>query len=164
MPVKYYHSAFSATYEQRQSALITLCKVRNPFSSNPFQDGQALWDTGAMGSVIGPKLAQSLQLTPTGKARLGGIHGDETVNTYFVELALPNNVVFQKLNVYEANLTEPTNFLIGMEIIGTGDFSVCGGKLVSYCIPPFENPIDCVTKAEKVNKRIAKKNRQSKQN
>ena len=159
MQAKPFHSAFSFDYKQRQSALITACKVGNPFSSKGFQDGQALWDTGAMGSVIGPHLAQSLQLIPTEKAKLGGIHGDEVVNTYFVELGLPNDVIFRKLNVYEANLTEPTNFLIGMDIIGIEDFSICEGRFISYCVPSFEKPIDFVEKSNKINKKIAKQNR-----
>ena len=160
MQVKVPHTAFFFDYGQRQAALITECGIKNPYQDNEFMKFKALWDTGAMGSVISPKLVESLELMPTGKVLLRGIHDEEVVNTYIIEIVLPNNVVIRGLSASESKLTESTDVLIGMDIIGMGDFAICGGgRFFSYCVPPFEKPINFVEKSEKVNKRAIRKNR-----
>ena len=58
-------------------------------------------------------------------------------------------------------MSEHMDALIGMDVIGMGDFSICRGEFFSYCIPSFENPINFVEKAEKVNNKIAKQTRRS---
>ena len=101
-----------------------------------------------------------MKLAPTGKVLLRGVHDEEVVNTYIVEIALPNNVVVRGLRVSESKLTESMDVLVGMDIIGMGDFAICGGgRFFSYCVPSFEKPINFVEKSEKVNKRVMKKNR-----
>lgn len=114
---------------------------------------------GATGSVITPALARSLGLVSTGRVPMAGVHGEKKVNTYVVECVLPPDVVFKELYVSSADLAGSADVLIGMDIIGAGDFSICGGQFFSYCVPSFENPIDFVEKAERVNKRIVKQNR-----
>jgi hypothetical protein len=44
--------------------------------------------------------------------------------------------------------------LIGMDIIGLGDFSISNGEnstLFSFAVPPFTNKVDLVEKAEVSN-------------
>ena len=43
--------------------------------------------------------------------------------------------------------------LIGMDIMGSGDFSVCGDRFFSYCLPSFDTPVDFVKRAESENQK-----------
>ena len=60
------------------------------------------------------------------------------------------------LQVAEASLGN-IDVLIGMDIIAFGDFAICNGQIFSYCLPPFEKPIDFVDKANRINPKNQKK-------
>ena len=152
------HSAFTVNYRHKQRAIMTNCRVRNPFNSLDLK-GQALWDTGATNSVVSKTLAQKLQLIPTGQRNIQGVHGSEIVNTYITDIWLPNRVTYKEWNVLEADIGDKIDVLIGMDIIANGDFAICGGQIFSYCFPFFDTPIDFVAKANKVNPKIEKRNR-----
>lgn len=157
------HLAFTYRYPSRQESIITPCGISNSLESSiALLKGRAIWDTGATSTVISPSLVHKLKLIPVGKQYAQGIHESKTVNMYVVNIQLPNKVVFLDLKVIEANIGEQIDVLIGMDIIGSGDFSICGANVFSYSNPPFENPVDFVEKAEKVNKRIRKDNQKIK--
>ena len=161
MSPKPLHNAFSFDYQSKKMELNTPCRIRNPqVPSAPFLDHSALWDTGATHSVIGLPLIESLKLTPIFREMISGVHGTQEADGFIVEIMLPNNVVCKNWPVMGADIG-PHGLLIGMDIISMGDFSICEGRYISYCIPSFENPIDFVGKAEKVNKKIAKQTRPS---
>ena len=84
---------------------------------------RAIWDTGATGSAITQRVVQEIGLKPSGRVKLEGVHGEQTVPTYLVSLFLPNNVN-RTVRVAEVVLTQGHNILIGMDIIGLGDFAV----------------------------------------
>jgi hypothetical protein len=67
----------------------------------------------------------TLNLKPTGKARVFHANGESIVNTYSVNVLLPNNLGFSSLPVTEGVLTD---VLIGMDIISKGDFSVTASQ------------------------------------
>lgn len=123
--------AFTIEYSGVALTLETRCGICEAY--NPaFQQGvkhppiiecRAIWDTGAMGSVISTEIAQKLNLKSTGKARVYHADGQSTVDTYFVNILLPNNVGFSSLRVTEGKLNG-TDVLIGMDIISQGDFAV----------------------------------------
>ena len=143
---------------------MTPCGIKNPHTdTKEFKEFGALWDTGAMGTVVTPRLVKSLGLPPMGSTLMRGVLGKQIVNNYDVELRLPNNVVIEGLKVSEANFASEIDVLIGMDIISMGDFSVCQGQFVSYCVPSFDDPIDFVEKAKKVNKKIDKQNQRFRQ-
>ena len=144
------YSAFFIDYMTRQSVLVTDCAVKNPYGKK-FKQVNAIWDTGATHSVVTPKLATFLNLAPIDKVLVKGVHGEAVVNSYIIELALPNRVIIEDLKVSEAELSGNNHVLIGMDVIGIGDFSVCRGQVISYCIPSFKNPINFVEKANKIN-------------
>ena len=158
-----FHHAFRTNYAGIVRELITDCKISLPSATDPSPTKQvfpfkAVWDTGASHSVIAQKVAQQVSLVPTGKAETHGVHGSKSnVNTYIVDIVLPNNVCITNITVSEGCLIGAIDVLIGMDIIQLGDFSIsnAGGKTCfSYCLPPHKNPIDLLEKSNCVNARI----------
>lgn len=121
----------------------------------------AIWDTGATGSVITPTVVDALSLKPIGKQGVAGVTGTKEADVYLIDLALPNKVIVQDVRVVALPLNaEGVDVLIGMDIILAGDMAISnseGHTTFSFCIPPVGNPIDLVAKADHANQRAAKK-------
>lgn len=125
------------------NVLKTDCGVSLPY--DPKNGGEepvrykfnGLWDTGATCSVISKDVVRRLNLSPIGKVKAYNANGSCDVNTYLVNLYLPNNVAFSFVTVTEGVLNG-TDILIGMDIITKGDFSVSnfkGKTCFSFRIP-----------------------------
>lgn len=150
--------AFTSRYNGKSSVLINKVKIGIPESisikkKQPISDIKALWDTGATGSVISKKIVESLLLKPTGMTQSSGVHGVKTVNTYEVDIFLPNNVVIPEVTVIESTNLKNFDVLIGMNIITLGDFAISNrdGKTVfSFRMPSMEE-IDFVPEAQAHN-------------
>ncbi len=88
----------------------------------------AIWDTGATTTVITKQLSQECGLKATGMAQVRGVHGTARVNVYLINLRLPNKVEIINLHVSEADRLavedDGAQVLIGMDVIGAGDFAV----------------------------------------
>ncbi len=85
----------------------------------------AIWDTGASCTVITKKLSQQLGLIPSGKSKITGIDNHITEeNAFLVNLYLPNMVCITFLKIAEVAGISGADILIGMDVIGSGDFSV----------------------------------------
>lgn len=121
--------AFTLKANGLMSALKTECGVGLPYDPNSGgvmpqpRKVIGLWDTGATGSVVSKNLVQLLNLTPTGKVNVFHANGSCIVNTYIVNLYLPNGVAFSFVTVTEGDLNG-MDLLIGMDIITKGDFSI----------------------------------------
>ena len=90
----------------------------------PMVEFTALWDTGASGSVISQAVVDACGLKATGALKVYHAQGaTEDVPSFLVNIKLPNNVEFPGLTVSLGNLSG-TEVLIGMDIIGSGDFAV----------------------------------------
>jgi hypothetical protein len=117
-------------------------------------NGQAIWDTGATNSVITEDVVKALSLQPTGRSINHGVHGPQQCNVYHISLWLPNKVLFQALKVTEVkNLIGNFKVLIGMDVIGMGDFAVTsqqGATVMSYQVPQ-QRVIDFVPSANHRN-------------
>jgi hypothetical protein len=119
--------AFTVEYQGLATALETACGICETYEPSgqtkhpQIFNFKALWDTGAMGSVISTNVVNLLGLNPIGKAKVFHANGESIVNTYFVNIILPNNVGFSQLYVTEGILSD-TDVLIGMDIISKGDF------------------------------------------
>lgn len=98
-----------------------------------------IWDTGATGSAITKKVADSLGLIPTGNTTVGTAAGPVLQNTYTIDIRLLNGVVIKDVIVTEVPvLSGNAEALIGMDIITLGDFSVTNHNNVtcmSFRIP-----------------------------
>ncbi|MEK7629184.1 MAG: retropepsin-like aspartic protease [Patescibacteria group bacterium] len=121
----------------------------------------AIWDTGATHSAITKKVADDLGLKPTGIAEVRYGSGKASTNTYLVNISLPNNVMVGQVRVTEVQLVSDSNIpesqqpqlLIGMDIIGMGDFAVTnvnGITIFSFRIPSIKE-IDFVPDAKENN-------------
>lgn len=150
MPTQLRASAFTQRYEGLTNVLRTECIVYPAFDPNSGQVPNhckimCLWDTGATNSVISARLVQALQLKPSGKARVSHAQGSTVVNTYMVNVMLPNNVGIPFLQVNEGVLAG-FDMLIGMDIISKGDFSIScpEGKTVFSFQLPSTHEVDYV--------------------
>jgi hypothetical protein len=116
---------------------------------------KAIWDTGATGSVITPRLQSLLKLFPIQSVLVKAVNSEERVDLVIVTIGLPNKIRFNNLKVTVCELNSPgIDMLIGMDIISKGDFAVSNGAnstLFSFAIPPFENKTNLYDKAEQVN-------------
>lgn len=146
-------NAFTVRYNGLVNVLVTSVGVSRAF--NPYRDSgvshpeiktfNAIWDTGASGSVISQKVVGELGLKPTGFARIHHANGESTVHTYSVNIMLPNGVAVSTLRVTEGILND-TDVLIGMDVIARGDFAVTAvnGKTVFSFQMPSTHDIDFV--------------------
>jgi predicted aspartyl protease len=145
--------AFTVEYSGLASELATRCGICEAYSPTlqqgqkhpPISEFKALWDTGAMGSVVSTNVVQALGLKSTGKAKVFHANGESVVNTYSINILLPNKVAFSTLRVTEGILND-TDVLIGMDIISRGDFSVTAsqGKTKFSFQVPSTHDIDYV--------------------
>ena len=158
--------SFTSHYKGLASCLNTPCGISAAFNPSllPNQEApevheySALWDTGAMGSVISSKIVKELDLKPTGNARVFHANGQSIVNTYAVSISLPAGVTFPVVRVTEGMLGD-TDVLIGMDIISKGDFAVTcndGSTKFSFQIPSTHD-IDFVQESRHAETAIGKK-------
>ena len=131
--------ALTIRFRGLSNVLTSKVAISLPFSGEQAPPGLivkehlAIWDTGATNSVITSKAAQELGLRPTGMTEVHTANGVAKQNTYFVNIILPMGVGIRGVKVTEVEqlLGGEANVLIGMDIIGTGDFSVTNANGVT---------------------------------
>lgn len=120
---------------------------------------KGIWDTGATSSVITKSTAQALGLIPIGMTRVIGVHGAKIVPVYRVSITLNNENISLETEVTECEElsgTHDTGMLVGMNIIGMGDFSVSnfnGETTMTFRVPSLEK-IDYVSEISEHNKML----------
>jgi len=148
------HFAFKSDYPNISLKLMThveLCDISQSFQKIK---ARALWDTGAVLSAITPEIAKDLKLIPFNRVKINGINNTSMADVVKISIKLPNFVELNNYNVAVCNLIKDVDFLIGMDIIQLGDFSISNGEgktLFTYAIPPFKNKTDLYEKAVLVN-------------
>jgi len=134
--------------------LITPCHVCIPTDINGNIDNKcihqfnALWDTGATGTVITKNVVDALSIKPSAIRQVFHANGDCYVNAYQINVILPNGVGVRNVVATEGILNG-FDLLIGMDIITLGDFSVTnheGKTCFSFRIPSIEK-VDFVEKS-----------------
>ena len=123
----------------------------------------AIWDTGATGSVITQNVVDACGLSPVSMMQVHGVNSSDMSEVYLVNIYLPNKVVFIGVPVTKGGLPN-SNFdiLIGMDMINQGDFAVTnkGGVTKFSFRYPSEADIDFVKEHhKKKTKRTTKKRR-----
>lgn len=123
------HAAFTAKGNGIARVLITPVLISKAF--NPSQDSplpmkkyNAIWDTGATGTVITRKVADECGLTAFAMTQVHTASGQATSPVYLINIGLPNNVGIADVRVTEGILTDNVEVLIGMDIIAQGDFAI----------------------------------------
>ena len=161
--------SFSIQYDRRVTEIITEIYISVAFdpSKPPFPKPNkfyALWDTGASGSVVSQKVVKDCNLKPTGMVKSLTANGIRHSNTYLVNTGLPNKVAMAELRVTDGNLLGNFDVLIGMDIIGRGDFAITNKDnktLVSYRFPSLAK-IDFVKPENRVDAGTFKQTRDGK--
>ena len=104
-------------------------EARNPEQKQPEYDCKALWDTGANISAISAEMISRYGLTEE-EIPITIKHGGGKkccVPVFRVTLRLPNGVDFPDVKVARGCL-DGYDVLIGMDVIGQGDFFVMNGR------------------------------------
>ena len=104
---------------------------------------RALWDTGAICSVISKSLADKLWLFLTDTQRAYTAQGFYEASIYRVDIMLPNNIVVKGLQIGDGEFQD-FDFLIGMDVISLGDLHLTndGNTVFKFAIPPESNKND----------------------
>lgn len=115
-----FHCSITYNYPVREIAIpvaisCTICpdKIKNC---------KGIVDTGATASMISGRIAKQLDLVPNGTVTVSGVHGSTLTNTYLADVSF-GNYTFLNLPVSEADDNAGFDFLIGMDILGMGNFS-----------------------------------------
>jgi len=146
-------------------------EITTPVSLNPIYttdtafcgvpvEVEALWDTGATITCIKPALWERLKLRSfkPGRGKFAGIGGNVNADLTFVDLFITSEFLLKNCPIYAIDFPGDEDILIGMDIIGMGDFAVCNTDnktSFSFVVPPFPDRINFADKAKAVNKNTA---------
>ena len=102
---------------------------------------RALWDTGAVTSVIDKSLVKTLGLVPFETGRGYTAQGFYDSSMYLLDVMLPNNIIVKGLRVGDGEF-QGFDMLLGMDVISLGDFHLTndGNTVFKFVIPPEECP------------------------
>ena len=134
---------------------VYISQAFNPSSSpkppNPTDIGakkfNAIWDTGATGTVISQRVIDECSLKPIGVERVNTASQKDVLTTaYLTCIFLPNKLIIPELRVIKGIIAGGADVLIGMDIISRGDFSITNykGKTVFSFRMPSGGTIDYV--------------------
>ena len=115
-------------YKQITNRIITNAKVSS--MEDKTCEVVALWDTGAMKSVITKNAAEKLKLVPVDEMTMVGVTGEAKVNVYAICVIL-NDL---EIDTLALECMDMANFdlLIGMDIISQGDFVVTNNEQTKF--------------------------------
>lgn len=140
--------AFTSAYPSFSNVLKNNVLVHQAFDPNgqkvpPGFDFVALWDTGATNTVITQNVVDACGLSPVNYATVFHANGSCLAEVYLVAIMLPNGAGFSSVRVTKGDLSGE-DLLIGMDIIGAGDFAVsnANGKTVFTYRSPSVARID----------------------
>ena len=116
---------------------------------------KGIWDTGATASVITGRVVHDLGLTPTEEVKVYHAGGTIIARVYIVNIILGDDVMVSDIEVSEAELSDADvpldkqfDVLIGMDVIGAGDFAITNYRkrtTLSFRVPSKEE-IDFMAK------------------
>lgn len=149
-------TAFTCRYTQMASALISDVEIFAPAVialPGSLPGGikyKALYDTGATHSSISPKVVSDLHLESIGTTIIGVGGGTLKTTSHLVNIGFPNRVLFQMIRVAKVGVHQGIDALIGMDILGQGDFAVTnhGGRTTFSFRFPSQKEIDFVAEVQ----------------
>ena len=154
------YKAITVSVPNRKKLFVTLeiqIGVPIPVDGYPQENrislkSNALIDTGATGSCISRRFAQTAKLKPFMMGQVQGAHGIATVPIYTVDVSLPNGILFNNMEVSEFYGSDDFDFIIGMNILRMGDMALTNANeqtVFSFRIPPAETHIDFIKELKK---------------
>jgi len=153
--------AFFITYAGITGELTTPASIFPIYTINaalcgvPFEI-EALWDTGSIVTCIKPALWKRLELysLESDRTELAGIGGKVAAELTFADILLTSELEIKNCPIYAVDFPGDADILIGMDIIGMGDFAVCNTDnktSFSFAVPPFPDRINLADKAKAAN-------------
>lgn len=120
--------AFTTRYDRKVRELISpvhlVVEYEETNRSDELKQYNALWDTGATGSVITSRVVAECNLKPIGKTKVNGVHGGKISSVYVASIGLPNKLIIPKVKFVEVDAIAHADVIIGMDIITLGDFTI----------------------------------------
>ena len=120
-------STFSVSYDGLVDAVTCTVAIAQ---TEPFKDSggnylrcNAMWDTGALYTVVSKRVVAKLALAPIDSGIAYTVQGSYEAAVYLLDLMLPNRMLVKALRVSEGDFDD-CDILIGMDVIRLGDFSV----------------------------------------
>ena len=123
-------SSFTTYSNRHQKVLSNEVDVATAYDiegggSPDFKKYLSIWDTGATRTSITKRVVAECGLKAIGITQIRGVNATRLANLYLVNLRLPSSVEFVKWKVVGIEgLSGDAEVLIGMDIIGMGDFAV----------------------------------------
>jgi predicted aspartyl protease len=160
MPDRIEYRAFTVSYDELTDELsspasITPLLAVGGSSPMPPVEVTALWDTGAIATCIKPQLKERLNLPLLDRKRaLAGVGGEVIADIALVNIQLMCDAVIAGCPAHVVDFPGDEDILIGMDIIGMGDFVVCntdGKTSFSFAIPSFPDRTNFCEKAKIAN-------------
>lgn len=111
---------FNKEYQEVGDALQTECDIYS-LEGRSYHTDNAMWDTGATTTIISSRIVSQLGLQPYQQGGITGIGGESDTNTHLVHVMIPTGDVVTNCEVMESDF-EDYDVIIGMDIIGLGDF------------------------------------------
>ena len=131
-------SAFSTSYSGIVRALVSEIGIVTGVSAAATEvvKCKALWDTGAVYSVISRQFAMKLGLTSFDSGRAYTAQGSYDTSVYLLDILLPNKMIVKDLRVSDGEFQD-FDFLLGMDVISLGDLTITnkGATRFSFRIP-----------------------------
>ena len=116
--------AFTIKYAGRAGVLFTDIGISKPeYHGAQLNKFRGVWDTGATNSVVSQRVVDALNLKVVRTIKNQTANGEREAGVYVVDLYLPNMVRLQGQAVIDGLLAD-ADVLIGMDVIGAGDFAV----------------------------------------
>lgn len=133
-------SAFTTSFPRRVNRLINEAYIIS--GNERMHTNAAQWDTGATKTCISSAVVDRLGLIPTGQTMIKTPSGEKIFSLYVVDVLLRNNVIVKDIQVIGSEIGgQNIDLLIGMDIIGLGDFAVTnkdGNTVFTFRIPSLE--------------------------
>ena len=124
-------ASFTVSVPTAQREITSLCSIGRAYDEELpdrsrliFANRSALWDTGATDSVISLQLVEQLKLRPITRSFVHTLIGEGERVVFSVDLMFPNGVFFPRQRVTGMHLETGYDAVIGMDIIGKGDFAL----------------------------------------
>lgn len=110
-------------YAGKVNSLLFHCKASLPQNESKKINILAVWDTGAMMCMISKHLAEKLQVVKCGKRGFGSVNGPCILDICLVNLYLYDGSIITVLAGIQDE-DERQDFIIGMSVIGMGNFTI----------------------------------------
>jgi predicted aspartyl protease len=140
------HAALTYTFTNLIDAILTPVELfSDVYDEVTSYLTNALWDTGAMVSVVSPEVAVKLKLDIVDTIQIVGINGESLAEVAVISIHFPNGAVIEDVRVAICSMSPGNEMIIGMDIITQMDIAITNGggqTQLSFAIPPFENRID----------------------